>query len=71
MCIRDREYPVHLHEKYGIPHPTNIEIIEDKYIVNPHNFSANGVVVVFEDEINMDFVNEVEKESDFKAYWGN
>jgi hypothetical protein len=27
--------------------------------------------VVFEDEINMDFVNEVEKESDFKAYWGN
>jgi hypothetical protein len=27
--------------------------------------------VVFEDEINMDFVNEVEKESDFKAYWGD
>ena len=66
-----KEYPVHLHEKYGLPHPTNIEIIEDKYIVNPHNFSANGVVVVFEDEINMDFVNEVEKESDFKAYWGD
>lgn len=66
-----KEYPVHLHEKYGIAHPTNIEIIDDKYIVNPENKSADGVVVVFEDEINMDFVNEVEKESDFKAYWGN
>ena len=66
-----KEYPVHLHEKYGIAHPTNIEIINDKYIVNPYNTSANGVVVVFEDEINMDFVNEVEKESDFRAYWGN
>ena len=29
------------------------------------------VIIVFEDEINMDFVNEVEKESDFKAYWGD
>ena len=66
-----KEYPVHLHEKYGLPYPTNIEIIEDKYIVNPDNDSADGLVVVFEDEINMDFVNEVEKESDFKAYWGN
>ncbi len=66
-----KEYPVHLHEKYGLPYPTNIEIIEDKYIVNPWNDSADGLVVVFEDEINMDFVNEVEKESDFKAYWGD
>ncbi len=65
-----KEYPMHLHKKYGIAEPTNIEIIEDKYIVNPQNTSADGVVIVFEDEINMDFVNEVEKESDFKAYWG-
>ena len=27
--------------------------------------------IVFEDEINMDFVNEVEKESDLTAYWGD
>ena len=30
-----------------------------------------AVIIVFEDEINMDFVNEVEKESDLTAYWGD
>jgi len=28
------------------------------------------VVIVFEDEINMDFINEVEKDSELRAYWG-
>ena len=37
-----------------------------KYIVE-----SSAVITVFEDEINMDFVNELEKESDFKAYWGD
>ena len=60
------EYPFHLHDKYKIAEPTPLEIEDGKYIA-----TRGGVVIVFEDEINMDFVNEVEKESDFKAYWGD
>jgi len=60
------EYPFHLHDKYKIAEPTPIEIIDDKYIA-----TKGGVVIVFEDEINMDFINEVEKESDLRAYWGD
>lgn len=60
------EYPLHLHTKYNIAEPTPIEIKDDKYLA-----IKGGVVVVFEDEINMDFVNEVEKESELRAYWGD
>tara|TARA_B100000927_G_scaffold227517_1_gene187275 strand:+ start:362 stop:1591 length:1230 start_codon:yes stop_codon:yes gene_type:complete len=59
-------YPFHLHTKYNIAEPTPIEIIDDKYIA-----TKGGVVVVFEDEINMDFIEEVEKESELRAYFGN
>ena len=59
-------YPFHLHSKYGIAEPTPIEIIDGEYIA-----PWGGLVIVFEDEINMDFVNEVEKESELRAYWGN
>ena len=60
------KYPFHLHDKYNIAEPTSVEIIDGEYI------AQNGaVIIVFEDEINMDFVNEVEKESELKAYWGN
>ena len=59
-------YPYHLHSKYGIAEPTPIEIKDGEYIA-----LRGGIVVVFEDEINMDFVNEVEKESELRAYWGN
>ena len=55
-------YPFHLHTKYNIAEPTPIEIIDDKYIA-----TKGGVVVVFEDEINMDFIEEVEKESELRA----
>ena len=60
------EYPFHLHDKYGITEPTSIEIKNDK-----HFAMMGAVIIVFEDEINMDFVNEVEKESDLTAYWGD
>jgi hypothetical protein len=60
------EYPFHLHDKYKIAEPTPIEIIDGKYIA-----TKGGVVIIFEDEINMDFINEVEKDSDLRAYWGN
>ena len=60
------EYPLHLNTKYKIAEPTGISVKEDKYIVE-----SSAVITVFEDEINMDFVNELEKESDFKAYWGD
>ena len=56
------EYPLHLHTKYNIAEPTPIEIIDGKYIA-----TKGGVVVVFEDEINMDFIEEVEKESELRA----
>jgi len=59
-------YPFHLHSKYGIAEPTPIEIADGEYIA-----LWGGLVIVFEDEINMDFVNEVEKESELRAYWGN
>ena len=60
------EYPIHLHTKYNIAEPTPLEIEDDKCIA-----TKGGVVIVFEDEINMDFINEVEKESDLIAYRGN
>ena len=60
------EYPFHLHDKYKIAEPTGISVKEDKYIVE-----SGAIITVFEDEINMDFVNELEKESDFQAYWGD
>ena len=59
------EYPIHLHTKYNIAEPTPIEIIDGKHIA-----TRGGVVIVFEDEINMDFINEVEKDSELRAYWG-
>ena len=60
------EYPFHLHDKYKIAEPTPLEIVDGKYIA-----TRGGVVIVFEDEINMDFINEVEKESELRAYRGN
>ena len=60
------EYPFHLHDKYNIAIPTPLNIEDGKYIA-----TRGGVVIVFEDKINMDFINEVEKESDLRAYWGN
>ena len=60
------EYPFHLHDKYNIAIPTPLNIEDGKYIA-----TRGGVVIVFEDEINMDFINEVEKESELRAYWGN
>ena len=60
------EYPIHLHTKYNIAEPTPLEIEDGKYIA-----TRGGVVIVFEDEINMDFINEVEKESELRAYCGD
>ncbi len=59
-------YPFHLHDKYNIAIPSPIEIENGEYIA-----TRGGVVIVFEDEINMDFINEVEKDSELRAYWGN
>ena len=59
------EYPFHLHDKYKIAEPTPLNIEDGKYIA-----TRGGVVIVFEDEINMDFVNEVEKESGIKCKLG-
>jgi hypothetical protein len=60
------EYPLHLNTKYNIAEPTGITLKDGKWYVE-----SGAIITVFEDEINMDFVNELEKESDFKAYWGD
>lgn len=61
-----KEYPLHLNTKYNIAEPTGVTIEDGKFYVD-----SGAIITVFEDEINMDFVNELEKESDFKAYWGD
>ena len=61
-----KEYPLHLNTKYNIAEPTGVTVEDGKFYVD-----SGAIITVFEDEINMDFVNELEKESDFKAYWGD
>ena len=53
-------------EMLYIAEPTGITLKDGKWYVE-----SGAIITVFEDEINMDFVNELEKESDFKAYWGD
>jgi len=61
------KYPMHLHEKYNVHVPTGLHYVEKEkefYCV------TGAVVIVFEDFINMDFVEEMKKESNLLPYWG-
>ena len=60
-------YPMHLHQKYpDVPEPTGIAYINGEYISKTGAF-----LVTFNDEINMDFVNDMKKETGFSANWGD
>ena len=61
-------YPFHLHKKYNVEVPTGLHYSsnENEFICN-----AGAIVLVFEDEINMDFVEELKKETNLVPYWGN
>ena len=60
-------YPMHLHQKYpDVPEPTGLAYINGEYISKTGAF-----LVTFNDEINMDFVNDMKKETGFSANWGD
>jgi len=60
-------YPMHLHQKYpDVPEPTGLAYIKDEYISKTGAF-----LITFNDEINMDFVNDLKKETGFLANWGD
>ena len=60
-------YPMHLHQKYpDVPEPTGLAYINSEYISKTGAF-----LVTFNDEINMDFVNDMKKETGFSANWGD
>ena len=59
------KYPMHLHEKYNVHVPTGLQYVDKEFYCD-----TGAVVIVFEDEINMDFVEEMKKESDLHPYWG-
>jgi len=59
------QYPFHLHEKYGVHVPTGLQYINGEFILD-----SGAVILVFEDEINMDFVEEMKKETNLIPYFG-
>jgi len=60
------KYPMHLHEKYNVHVPTGL-----KYEGEDFWLDDGAVVLVFEDEINQDFVEEMKKETNLVPYLGN
>jgi len=58
-------YPMHLHQKYPeVPEPTGLAYIDGQYMSKTGAF-----LITFNDKINMDFVNEMIKETGFIANW--
>ena len=60
-------YPMHLHQKYPeVPEPTGLAYVDCQYMSKTGAF-----LITFNDKINMDFVNEMIKETGFIANWGD
>ena len=58
-------YPMHLHQKYPeVPEPTGLAYVDGQYMSKTGAF-----LITFNDKINMDFVNEMIKETGFIANW--
>ena len=58
-------YPMHLHQKYPeVPEPTGLAYVDGQYMSKTGAF-----LITFNDKINMDFVNEMIKETSFIANW--
>jgi hypothetical protein len=58
---------MHLHQKYpDVPEPTGLAYIKGEYISRTGAF-----LITFNDKINMDFVNDLKKETGFLANWGD
>tara|TARA_B100000579_G_C22803340_1_gene841124 strand:- start:109 stop:1344 length:1236 start_codon:yes stop_codon:yes gene_type:complete len=60
-------YPMHLHNKYSdVPEPTGLSYINGDYMIK-----SGAFIITFNDKINMDFVEEMKKETGFIANWGD
>ena len=56
---------MHLHQKYPeVPEPTGLAYVDGQYMSKTGAF-----LITFNDKINMDFVNEMIKETGFIANW--
>ena len=58
-------YPMHLHDKYpDVPKPTGLAYINGEYLSRTGAF-----LITFNDKVNLDFVEEMKKETGFDANW--